>query len=207
MMIGFRPSRTRSPVWLLAAAGTSLALLLSGCSPGVSTVLSTETVTVPLSGDVPTESADAVRWLDGFCGAVEGFLADTNKNAGPPTEISVEDSQQVFSTMLGDYAAILSKAIDGLSSLPPIADPVAQKAQQTFAGNYTSARDMITAAKAQLDAASPTDVDAQMHASDAMFAAQQTALRAVSPEMEIMNSPELTNALPYAHRCGAAPSE
>lgn len=207
MMIGCRPSRNRSPVWLLAAAGTSFALLLAGCSQGAPAVSPSDTVSAPLPGDVPMEPADTVRWLDGFCGAVEGFLADSNDNAAQiPTNVSSDDGQQVFSKMLGDYAAILGKAIDRLADLPPLADPVGQQAKQTFVGNYTSARDMVTAAKAQLDAASPTDFDAQTRATDAMFAAQQTALNAVSPEMAIMTSPELSTALTSAHQCGSTRS-
>ena len=208
MTVGCRPSRNRSPVWLLAAAGTSLTLLLAGCSPGAPTISLSDTVSAPLPGDVPAESADAVRWLDGFCGAVEGFLTDSNDNmARIPTNVSSDDGQQVFSTMLGDYAAILDKAIDRLADLPPLTDPVGQKAKQTYVEDYTSARDMVTTAKAQLDAASPTDFGAQTRATDAMSAAQQTALSTVSPEMAIMTSPELSTALASAHQCSSAPSE
>jgi biotin carboxylase len=82
------------------------------------------------------------------------------------------------------------------------ADPVGEKAKQTFAGNYTSARDLVTDAKTQLDAASPTDFDAQTNAANAMTAAQETALKAVGPGNEILSSPELTAAFASAENCG-----
>jgi hypothetical protein len=200
MTIGCRAFRRRSPVWLFAAAGTSLALLLTGCGHGAPVIdVSAESPSSTVS--VPTESADAVHWMDGFCGAVEGFLTDTGAMQTPST--SGDDGQQVISKILGDYAAILDKAIDSLADLPSIADPVGQTAKQTFVGNYTSARDMATSAKTQLDAASPMDFDAQMHAADAFAAAQQKALSAVSPELAIMASPELRTALASAHRCAS----
>ena len=146
------------------------------------------------------EPADAVLWLDGFCGAAKGFLADHNATQ-IPASVSSDDGRQVFSKILGDYSAILGKAIDRLADLPPVADPVGQTAKQTFAENYISARDMITSAKAQLDAASPDDFDAQTHAAEAMAAAQEKALSAIVPETAIMNSPELRTALPSADQC------
>jgi hypothetical protein len=203
--IGSQLFRSQLPVRVLAAAGTSLALLLAGCgSPGAPAASPSSAVSAPSSSDAPTEPVDAVRWMDGFCGAVEGFLKDHNNNATQiPGSVSMDDGRQLFSTMLDDYAAILSKAIDRLADLPPIADPVGQTAKQTFAGNYTSARDMVTSAKTQLDAASPTDFDALTHAAEALATAQQTALTALSPEMAVVNSPELRTAIQSADRCAS----
>jgi hypothetical protein len=210
MTVGCRPSRNRSPVWQLAAAATSLALLLAGCTtsalhraapvPDAPAASPSTATSVPLPSDAPLEPADAVVWLDGFCGAVGDFLADNNAARGPAS-ISSDEGQHVFSTMLGDYAAILGKAIDRLAALPPISDPVGQTAKQTFVANYTSARDTATSAKAQLDTASPTDFGAQTRATEQIIAVQQRALSAVSPEIAIMTSPELRAALASAHRC------
>jgi hypothetical protein len=146
------------------------------------------------------EPADAVRWLDGFCGAVNDFLTDNNAMRIPPNVSGRDDSRQV-SKMLGDYAAILGKAIDRLAVLSPLSDPIGQAAKQAFLGNYTSARDTATSAKAELDAASSTNFDAQVRAAEAMVAAQERALSAVSPELAIMTSSELRAALASAHRC------
>lgn len=199
--IGRRRSLNRLPIWLLAAAGTSFALLLTGCGQGAPVIdVSAESPSNTVSAPSSTKPADAVHWMDGFCGAVEGFLADNNAMQAPTSD-SIDDGRQGLSKMLGDYTAILDKAINRLADLPPIADPVGQAAKQTFVGNYTSARDTATSAKAQLDAASPTDVDAQIRAAEAWTAAQQTALSAVSPESAIMTSPELRTALTSAHQC------
>jgi hypothetical protein len=214
MTVGCRPSRNRSPVWLLAAAATSLALLLAGCTTsalhpaapvfGTPAASPATAVSVPLPSDAPLKPADAIGWLDGFCGAVEDFLADNNAIRGPAS-VSSDEGQQVFSTMLGDYAAILGKAIDRLAALPPVSDPVGQTAKQTFVATYTSARDTATSAKAQLNTASPTDLGAQTRATEQIVAVQQKALAALSPELAIMTSPELRAALPSAHRCTSTP--
>ncbi len=198
--IGCRPSRTRVPVSLLAVAGTSLALLVAGCGEGTPVIdVSTESPASTVSAPSSTEPSDAVHWLDGFCGAVEGFMADNNALQTPTSDAS--DGQKVIGKMLGDYAAILDKAIDRLADLPPTADTVGQAAKQTYVENYTSARDMAVSAKAQLDAASPADFGAQMHAAEALTAVQQTALSPISPSVAIMTSPELSTALASAHRC------
>lgn len=204
MTIGCRPFRNRCPSWLLAAAATSLALLLAGCTTSAPRPAASPStaVSVPLPGGAPLEPADAVGWLDGFCGAVEDFLADNNA-VRIPASISSDEGQQVFSTTLGDYAAILGKAIDRLAALPPVSDPVGQAAKQTFVGNYTSARDTATSAKAQLDMASPTDFGAQTRATEEIVAVQQRALSAVSPQTAIMTSPELRAALASAYRCSS----
>lgn len=194
------PSRTRSPVWLLVTAGTSLALLLTGCgeiTPVIDLSAESDTASAPSS----TGPADAVRWMDGLCGAVDGFLADNNAMQTPAND--PENGQKELSTMLGYYAAILDTAIDRLADLPPVADPIGQAAQQTFVGNYTSARDVVTTAKTQLDAAAPDDFDAQMRAGQAFTVAQQTALSSISAEQAIMTSPELSTALTSAHQCAS----
>lgn len=198
MTISCRPSRTRFPVWVLA--GTSLALLLAGCGGAPVIDVSTESPSSTVSTPSSTAPSDAVHWLDGFCGAVNGFLADNNAMQAPATDVG-DDGRKVLSKMLGDYITILDKAIDRLAALPPVSDPVGQAAKKTFVGNYTSARDMATSARTQLDAASPTDFDAQTSAAEALVSAQQTALSAVSPEMAIMTSPELRAAVTSAHRC------
>ena len=78
-----------------------------------------------------------------------------------------------------------------------------QRSKHTFMRNYISARDTATSAKAQLDAASPINFGAVTRAAEAMVAAQQTALSAISPEIAIMTSPDLSSALASAHGCGS----
>lgn len=199
--IDYRPSPNRFPTWLLAAAGTGLALLLVGCGHGAPVVdVSAESRSNTVSSPSSTEPFDAVHWMDGFCGAVNGFLADLSAMQ-VPTSDPIDDGRQNTSKLLGDYAAVLDKAINRLADLPPVADPVGQAAKQTFVGNYTSARDMAASAKAELDASSPSDFDALMRATEALMAAQQTAMSAVSPELAIITSPDLRTAVTSAHQC------
>lgn len=201
--IGCRPSRNRVRVWLVPAAGASLALLLAGCgsvAPFVEVSVESSTSTMSAPGEVPTESVDTVSWLNGFCGAVSGLLADNNAMQ-VPTGVPGDDGRQGLSKMLSDYAAMLDKAINRLTDLPPIADPVGETAKQTFVEKYTSARDTAISAKAQLDAASPDDFDAMTAAAAAMTEVQQTALSAISPASEVADSPELSMALSTAEQC------
>jgi hypothetical protein len=174
---------------LLAAAGTSLVLLLAGCGSGAPII--------EFSAEPPS---DTVQWMNGFCGAVKGFAADNNAMQIPTTVD--DDGQQVISAMLGDYVTILDKAIGRMADLPPITDPVGEKVKQAFVGNFTSARDLATDAKTQLDAASPADFAAQSHAASAMTAVQEAVLKAISSGDEIESSPELTAASASAENCG-----
>ncbi|MCA1671265.1 MAG: hypothetical protein LC799_03345 [Actinobacteria bacterium] len=136
----------------------------------------------------------AVRWMDGFCGTVNDFLADNNKIQPPP------DGD--FRQLLDEYAAILDKAVDGLNGLPPAPVPAGEAAKTTYLEKYTSARNKVASAKTQLDGAADDDIAAQERASDAFVAAQEEALTALDPVGAIGNSPELIAAAGTAPRCG-----
>lgn len=196
----------RSRIGLLVVAGASLSLVLAGCGtdnsaapPPSPTPAGSPT---PTTGDIDGVEA-AVRWMDGFCGTVDDFLADNNNMQPPPEGATVEEIQQSTSTQLGEYAAILGKAVDGLSTLPPAPVPAAEAAKKTYLDRYTSARDKATSAKTQLDAAADDDIEAQGRAVDGLIAAQEDALSALDPVGAIINSPELSAAAATAPRCSA----
>ena len=210
-VVGSTPSggrSRRSRIGLLVVAGASLSLVLAGCgsaSGNNSAVPSPSPA--PTSAPPPTTGADidtvvsAVRWMDGFCGTVNGFLADTNKMQAPPDGDSVEEIQQSTSKQLGDYAAILGKAVDGLNALPPAPVPAGEAAKKDYLAKYTSARDKATSAKTQLDAAADDDIAAQGRAVDGLIAAQEDALSALDPVGAIISSPELSAAAATAPHC------
>ena len=153
----------------------------------------------PTSAPPPTTSAEldtvvaAVRWMDGFCGTVNDFLADNNKIQPPP------DAD--FRQLLDDYAAILDKAIAGLNALPPAPVPAAETAKKTYLEKYTSARNKVASAKTQLDGAADDDIAAHDRAADGFIAAQEEALTALDPVGAIGNSAELIAAAATAPRC------
>jgi hypothetical protein len=198
------PDTNRSFRLVLAAAGTGLGLLLAGCDNpsllfvGASTEVSVETVSPAAPSDA------AVRWVDGFCGAVHGFRMDTTALAQSPNSSDPKASQRMISKLLGDYAANLTKAIDRLTALPPAPDPVGKAAYETFLGKYTSARDRLSAAKAELDKAAPTNYAAQNRATHAFETAQDQAFSVVDPVGPILSSPTLRTAAAIAPRCSPA---
>jgi hypothetical protein len=185
------PNTNRS-IRLLAVAGTSLGLLLTGCAnPPASSV-----------GISPSAPSDvAVHWMDGFCGSVHDLRTDNNAIVLPPASTSPTEARLITSKLLGGYEANLGKAIDRLAALPPISDPVGKAAYKTFLGKYTSAHLTVVAAKARLDGASPSDNAAQQAAAQAMDAAQENVLSVVDPVAAISSSPELSAAAGLAPRC------
>jgi hypothetical protein len=199
---------------LLAAAGTSLGLLLAGCgdnplslsvsdSPAPTTTSTTQVQSA--TAFTPVVRIDiAVHWMDGFCGAVSGFTADNNAMTQPPFPKTPKAAKQIISKVLGDYAANLTKAIDRLTALPPAPDQVGKVAYLTFLGKYTSARDKVVAAKAQLDKAAPTNYAAQNRAAEAMDAAQEEVFSVIDPIRAILSSPTLKMASALARQCSPA---
>jgi hypothetical protein len=109
--------------------------------------------------------------------------------------------QTSFLKDLSDYTAILNKAIDRMTALPPISDPVGKVAYETYLGKYTSARDRLVAAKAQLDKAARTDYAAQNGAIKALETAQEEGLSVVDPVGAIEGSPTLGTASAFAPEC------
>jgi hypothetical protein len=200
-------------IMLLAAAGTSLGLLLTGCGDNPVSLSVSESPVAPTTIASPSPPSDtvspatpidtAMHWMDGFCGAVHGFLRDSNDNAmaQPTTTISPKAAKQVFLKDLSDYTAILNKAIDRMTALPPISDPVGKVAYETYLGKYTSARDRLVAAKARLEKAARTDYAAQNGAIKALETAQEEGLSVVDPVGAIEGSPTLGTASAFAPEC------
>ena len=190
----------RSRIGLLVAAGASLTLTLAGCQAASGNNPATPSPSpVPTSAPATAKSAEldtvvaSVRWMDGFCGTVNDFLADNNKIQPPPNAD--------FRQLLDEYAAILDKAVAGLNALPPAPVPAGEAAKKTYLEKYTSARNKVTSAKTQLHGAADDDIAAHERASDAFVAAQEEALTALDPVGTIGNSPELIAAAGTAPRC------
>ncbi len=196
-----------SRIGLLVVAGASLSLALAGCEAASGNNSAAPSSSPAPSAPPPTTGAEvdtvvaAVRWMDGFCGVVNGFLADNNNMQAPADGNTVEEIQQSTSKQLGEYAAILGKAVDGLNALPPAPAPAGEAAKKTYLEKYTAARDNAISAKTQLDAAADDDVEAQGRAVDGLIAAQEDAHSALDPVGAIISSPELTAAAATAPRC------
>lgn len=189
---------------MLAAAGTGLGLLLAGCGdrPLLFVSTSTEVSVETVSPAAPSDAA--VQWMDGFCGAVHGFRMDNNATPPPPNAGSAKAAKRITSKLFGDYAAILTKAIDRMAALPPAPDPIGKAAYETYLGKFISARDKVVWAKAELDKAAPTNYSAQKRATDAFDAAQNEVLSVADPVGAILGSPTLSSASAYAPQCSPA---
>lgn len=191
--------RRRVPV-LVVAVG----LALTACSSGNDTAARTTPPTTESTTTPPSSTAAAtgpVGWVDGFCGAVNGFITDQNNLPVPPDDGTIAEIQRGTSTYLGDYVEVLDKALAALSALPPATDPVAEAAASTATENYTAARDAAATAKTELDAADPDDVEAQNSAVDGLVVAQEHAHKSLDPITPLAGSPELTEAAATAPNC------
>jgi hypothetical protein len=142
-----------------------------------------------------------VDWVDGFCGAINDFITDQNNLPVPADDGTIAEIQRGTSTYLGDYVAVLDKAIAALSALPQAPDSTAEAAARTATENYTAARDEAATAKTELDAADPDDVEAQNRAVDGLVATQEHAHKSLDAVGPLAGSPELAAAAATAPNC------
>jgi hypothetical protein len=186
------PHYTRS----IAGLGAGLGLLLAGCGGGGAVSAP------PAQPAPPAVDTAATAWMDGYCDAVHGFIADNNAMPAPANGArTIPEILRATSKQLGDYATILGRAVDKLTALPPAPVPAGETAKKTFLDNYTSARDKAASAKTALDAANKNDTSAQARAVDGLMAAQQDAMGAMDPVGAIKDSPELAQASARAPKC------
>ncbi|WP_414937168.1 hypothetical protein [Amycolatopsis sp. cmx-11-51] len=181
---------------LLGSTGSVLtAMVLAGCAPDPAP----QAAQAPPSSSV-ADSAAAVTWMNGFCGAVKDFIDGNNKMQSASGD-TVEAIKKSTSDQLGHYAAILIKTVDGLGALPAAPVPAGEVAKQDFLAKYTSARDKTVKAKADLDAAGKNDTAAQGRAVEGLIAAQKDTHSALDPVAAILGAPELKTAAATAQRC------
>ncbi|RSM69268.1 hypothetical protein DL991_39610 [Amycolatopsis sp. WAC 01375] len=181
---------------ILGAAGIALAAtVLAGCAPDPAPAAAQASPSPSL-----TESVVAVAWMNGFCGAVKDFIEGNNKMTSATGE-TVEAIKKSTSDQLGHYATVLNKTVDGLGALPAAPVPAGETAKKDFLGKYTSARDKIVKAKADLDAAGRNDTAAQARAVEGLISAQKDTHGALDPVAAILGAPELKTAAATAERC------
>jgi hypothetical protein len=195
--------------WRGAAAVAAFGLLVAGCTAGTESAppAPSSSVAPPpgTSAAAPTSTGagvDAtVAWMDGFCGAVNGFRDDQNKTPTVPPGNTEKEIRAGTSQQMGYYGENLSKAVDRLNGLPASPVPAVETVKKKFLEKYTSARDKVVGGKAKLDAAAKNSNAAQESAVDAMISAQSEVQDLYDPVGAIMDIPELTAASAIAPEC------
>jgi len=187
--------------WRWAAAGAAVfGLLVAGC-----TAETASTPPAPSSSAAPTSTGvgiDAtVAWMDGFCGAVNGFQDDQKKTPNVPPGNTEKEIRAGTSKQMGYYGENLTKAVDRLTGLPASPVPAVETVKKKFLEKYTSARDKVVGGKAELDAAAKNSSAAQERAVDAMISAQSDVQDLYDPVGAIMDIPEFTTASAIAPKC------
>lgn len=160
---------------LLAFTAVGACVALAGCT-GDTPAAPAPTVTVTTSPTLPSADPQLVTWLDGFCGAVHGYLKRSNAyvTAGPATQtLSMGEAQLDTSKDLGQVADNAGQVIDELKALPAGPQPQTETVKKSFLDKYTAVRDRATQAKAKLDAAKRGNEKALNEANDAMTGLQQ----------------------------------
>ncbi|WP_216216032.1 hypothetical protein [Amycolatopsis aidingensis] len=195
----------RSTFFFAACLAASLAL--TACDSGSETPQAPgdQDTSAPATTSTPATSpagADPVAWVDGFCGAVNGFSARLNEMPQPTNGDTVGEIQRQTSELLAHFVTTLDEAIAALDALGPPPDATAETAERTTRDNYATARETAAAAKEKLDAAHHEDVDAQNHAADGLIKAQEHAHKSLDPVGELTGSPELVEAAADAPNCG-----
>jgi hypothetical protein len=189
----------------IVAALLGAGVLLSACgSPPAAQAPPSRTLSpVVTTPSAPSADPAALRWVDGFCAAVHGYLERTNREAEPtpPTPSTVAESQKALSAQLGGIAARTGEAADKLAALPPAPVPLGETVRQGFVTKFTKARDRAAEAKAQLDRAKPGNEASQGPAVQALKQAQQEIDGTYDPIGAMMTSPELMLAAAGAPGC------
>jgi hypothetical protein len=189
--------------WVAAAA--VFGLLVAGCTAEpASAPPAPSSPAAPPSASAPTStgvSIDAtVAWMDGFCGAVNGFRLDENKSPKVPSGNTEKSIREATGKQLGYHGENLAKAVDKLNGLPASPLPAVEPVKTKFLEKYTSARDKVVKAKADLDSGKNASA-AQSRGVDAMMAAQEDVKDLYDPVGAIMTIPELTKASAFAPQC------
>jgi hypothetical protein len=183
-------------------------LVLTACSG--TRAASQPAASQPAASPGPVESTTAadpaaVRWMDGFCGAVNGYRERTNREAGPakPTPSTVAEAQQGLGAELGAIAARTGEVVTKLTALPPAPVPGGDRVREAFVTKYTKARDRAAEAKAELDRAKRGDEASQTPAAKALDQAQQEVDGTYDPVGAVSAFPELMLAAATAPGCKA----
>lgn len=182
----------------MLAAGIAACLAATSCTSDEGTAAAPTTRSSTTS---PGAGTDAVAWVDGFCKAINGFVAGNNDLPEPAEGDTVEAIQRSTSTQLEGFVAVLDQAIAALAAVPEAPGPVAETAVRTATDNYTAARETAAKAKTELDAAAPDDIEAQNRAVDGLLAAQEQAHRSLDPLAPLAGAPELAEASAKAPNC------
>jgi len=166
---------------LLAFTAVGACVALAGCTgdtPAAPTAPA-PAVTVtssPTALALPVADPQLVTWLDGFCGAVNGYLQRSNAymTTKPATQtLSMGEAQLDASKDLRQVADNAGKVVDEINALPSVSDPQTETAKKSYLDKFTAARDKATQAKAKLDAAKRGNVKAVTEAGDVLTAVQK----------------------------------
>jgi hypothetical protein len=180
-------------------------LALTACAAPHPAAAPTVTVTAPTTPPASATPDPAVlSWVDGFCGAVNGYRERTNAEAAPgtrPTPDSIAAAQRALSTELGGLAARTGEVVAKLTALPPAPVPLAETVRQAYVTKFTTARDRASHAKTQLDKAKPGDEASQAPAVDAINLAQRDVDGTYDAVAPLAESPQLLLAAANAPGC------
>ncbi|WP_410614765.1 hypothetical protein [Amycolatopsis sp. lyj-109] len=190
----------------IAAALLGACLLLTACGNTPAAAPPPQNPSpVETSTSAPTADPAAVRWMDGFCSAVNGYRERTNRETGsaPPTPKSIAEAQKAISAALGGIAARTGEAVDKLTGLPPAPVPLGDTVRQAFVAKFTKARDRAAEAKTTLDRAKPGNQASQDPAIKAVEQAQKDLDGTYDPVGAVTTSPELILAAATAPGCKA----
>ncbi len=187
----------------------AMGLAVAGCTGGGGSGPAT-TVTVPAStsnvATAPAIDPAAVAWMDGLCGAVNGYHHTVSEDAKKPQPggTSGAAAQKMVSESLARQAELAGKAVTELAALPASPAPAGETAKKSFLDKFTASRDAAANGKTKLDAAkrgSQSSIDAAI---EAMNTAQNAVTDAYDPVAPIMSSPELSVASASAPKCKPA---
>lgn len=190
---------------LLAFTVASACVALAGCTGDTPVAApSPSTTTVTTLPTLPSADPQLVTWLDGFCGAVGGYLQRSNAYMAtkPATQtLSMGEAQVDTSKDLGQVADNAGKVVDEIKALPTVSDPQTEAAKKSALDKFTAARERATQAKAKLDAAKRGNVQAVTEAGDTLAALQQDVNGSSDPLKPFAGADKYLAAVAAAPKC------
>jgi hypothetical protein len=194
---------------LLAAAGTCLALALTACSgdgagsdnnaqaPASSAAASS----APSSSAGSTGTADSatVAWVDQFCGALSPLMELTRIERPDIQSNDPAAAKQALSDIVGTFQESVGSTLDGMNKLGPAPVPAGDQAKQAVVDTFTPIHEQVKEAKAQLDAAEPTDRQAMLNVVQSI--GNISSGMGEDPLTSVEESPELSAAGMQAPNC------
>jgi hypothetical protein len=187
---------------ITAAAGIGLVVVLAGCgdSKPAAAAPPSSPSTSSAAKPVPV-GADAVAWMNGFCGAVTGLTKPPALSDPPVTAGDLPATKKVLDDNFAQLANFVNSAYTNLTKLAPSPIPAGETAKKDLVDSLAPVRDRIADARRKLDVAPAATQQTLLEGGKNMDAVLAGVNALGSSTNDLPASPELASAAGQAANC------